>query len=54
MLKSMQNDIINLMNSLDTKDISETYKVTVLRHTKAMFKFANRRRRYKEITVFIC
>lgn len=28
------------MNSLDTKDISETYKVTVLRHTKAMFKFA--------------
>lgn len=34
------NDIINLINSLDTKDISETYKVTVLRHTKAMFKFA--------------
>ena len=27
------------MNSLDTKDISETYKDSVLRHTKAMFKF---------------
>ena len=34
------NDIINLINSLDTKDISEASKVTVLRHTKAMFKFA--------------
>lgn len=34
------NDIINLINSLDVKEISETYKITVLRHAKAMFKFA--------------
>lgn len=31
------NDIINLINSLDVKEISETYKITVLRHAKAMF-----------------
>lgn len=34
------NDIIMLINSLDMKNVSESYKTIILRHVKAMFNFA--------------
>lgn len=34
------NDIIMLINSLDMKNVSESYKTIILRHAKAMFNFA--------------
>ncbi len=34
------NDVINLITTLETKNLSQTYIENILTHTRAMFKFA--------------
>lgn len=34
------NDVVNLITILETKELSQTYIENILRHARAMFKFA--------------